>query len=148
VRPRRQPRWPHDDRDLVAIYLVGLTDGSIRVGKSADPWNRLMGHRSRWRGQIAWCHLGPRACRGFAFDLERALIAEYARLGTRISRSERFDGIDRATALLALRAIEPPIRAYWASFDVRHRHAFPQLAFSACPEGSGVGQHRVMYGSH
>ena len=125
--------FPHPKEGRFFLYVIGLKDGQIKIGQTSDPRTRIDGHRRQFG--LAWCHLFPSGSRRYASVTETAGIKIFSGFGQRIGRTERFTGIDKATAIQALRVIVAEAQAYerkWAEHDfAKAKEACAWMAFRA-----------------
>ena len=92
------PRWG-EGADY--LYLVGCSDGSIKVGRTKDPTSRIRCHRSRLREKFAWAHLFCHKTGGAEMRAMGQLSIAGGHRPTK--RGETFLGLSKATALSACR---------------------------------------------
>lgn len=84
------------------VYLVGLPDGRVKVGKTSSPRSRLAHHR-RTIG-MAWCRLMGCGNPAWAGRAEAKAIEVLATFSRRAGRTEVFNGITRERAVRLVRA--------------------------------------------
>lgn len=96
----------HRNGDVYWHYLIGFTDGRIKIGMTGNPRLRLTSHKTAHGNSIAWVHLfGARAIKRYMARRgeEWALDAFVAAGAARIGRTEVVTGISKDDAIKAAR---------------------------------------------
>ncbi len=89
------------------IYLLGLTDGRVKVGRTQSPRKRVLLHR-RHNGAIGlsieWAHFfGPYFGVPRSYWLEEQCRVELRKVGRQIGRTEVYTGVNKPGAIAACR---------------------------------------------
>jgi hypothetical protein len=91
AQPRGQRCW--------WLYMVGLTGGRVKVGRTIDPRARFGVHRYRY-GPLQWSHVfAPVPSMAASYMVEEYAIKLLAGIGGRIGRTEVFSGIEKVDAV-------------------------------------------------
>jgi hypothetical protein len=110
------------------VYVLG-TDGTVKVGRTADPRKRLNLHRIRLRGAMRWCHLLGCCDKDFAQMAERYAIDALRLVCERIGMTEEFRGsITKAEAIGICRG------AFQRAHRARMEAAAREAAYDASTE--------------
>jgi hypothetical protein len=104
--------FPRRVKDRLWVYLVGYQDGTLKVGLTSHPRQRMSCHRLA--GAMEWCHLLGCGGYGFGHSSERMAIQALSKFGSRQGRTELFSGIDKATAIRVGRDVLAEQRTRWA----------------------------------
>lgn len=86
------------------VYLIGLTDGTIKVGQSYHVRQRLRKHRADHQHGFAWSHVFAGYGAADGRKIEARAIRAMEQAGQRRGRTEMFTGIERAQAIALIRA--------------------------------------------
>lgn len=81
------------------VYMVIRKDDRIKVGFTENPRTRLRKHAVDYAGNIRFLHLFSHVDVKAARAAERDLIRLFAERGTRIGRTEEFDGVSKDDAI-------------------------------------------------
>lgn len=84
------------------LYLIGLADGAVKVGRSGNLVKRMEHHRRTFGDAIAWTHIFPQEGCGAA---EIKVIAAFAQIAERVGKTEVFRGIGKQQAVEVARAL-------------------------------------------
>jgi hypothetical protein len=78
------------------LYLVGFTDGRIKVGRACHVEHRIKSYMSQHRDAFLWAHIfgGPSSA-----DAEQLAVLMLAQRAVRQGRSEYFKGLEKTTAI-------------------------------------------------
>lgn len=87
------------------LYLVGCYSGTIKIGVSYSPEQRFTQHHKTFGDDFAWCHLFAGYAPRVALGLERKGIEAFAKMGTRVGKTECFTGIEKPAAIACVRAL-------------------------------------------
>lgn len=135
---RTHRRFPGGIHGKEWLYLIGLADGTIKLGATKSPRDRLATHRCAFGEGMLWVHLFQPTSAGNEYTaLKRlAAIGTPVRAGRRGPR-EIFSGITKDAAIRTVRAVlaehieyqsrqreVKAARAAWAKFKAEH---FPHL---------------------
>jgi hypothetical protein len=108
------------------VYLLGLVDGRIKIGRTSRPRYRLQTHRNAFGDQFAWFHLFPGERRYFGVLAERDAIQALSAVSQRIGKTEIFSGLTRDAAMSIVRqCIQERLRQYaeWDARDAKQAQA-------------------------
>lgn len=116
VKRRKHPRLmcPKRQEGKAFIYLLGLSDGRVKVGFTTSPRGRIQSHR-QWF-DIHWIHFFSPAP-GFARVSESYALQSLAAIGKQIGKTEIFSGISKADAIRAAREGIESYRAWLVECD-------------------------------
>lgn len=103
---RHKRLFPRYDGDKGWLYLLERGDGTIKVGFTRCPANRISQHRtdSKRRGGLVRFHLFGAVPRLRVIAAEKSALAALARVAKRVENTEEFRGITFDAALIAVRA--------------------------------------------
>lgn len=103
----RQALWMlprHSGDGMLHLYACGLKDGKTKIGITNRPRYRLSQHWTSTRGAVAWVHLFSRHRAAIARAVEKAALAEAARIGQRVFASEVFHNLPREDCISCVRS--------------------------------------------
>lgn len=83
------------------LYLFGLKDGRVKVGRTVRVRERLAHHRRQHGPSFDWVHIYPQKESGSS---ECAAIHALRLAGQRVGRTEMFTGISKQQAIQLCRA--------------------------------------------
>jgi hypothetical protein len=99
--PRHCARKP-TDYGYARLYAFGLDDGTIKIGSTASPRERMKTHRRQHPGRIEWVHLAGGSDRGSRTEAMAQRLARQISGGT--GQSEYHVGLTKQQAIQCCRA--------------------------------------------
>lgn len=87
------------------LYLIGAEDGSVKVGITCTPRDRLKTLRLGFAAEVSWYHFFPAMAAGDALSAEHSAKCRLGEIGERVRRTETYRDVTKGVAIATVREV-------------------------------------------